>query len=148
MGRIVTIISFIFFAVLYGAWLFFTLLWTPDLDYGLVKAVTDVQLVMTIFVFTLLIQTKRDIVFAYQAYVLGDLVGAGIIIYNYTHGIESPYYNRYGIKNIETDEFSQSIVKSIVTFAKENKLQTVTVKKRLFKTHDFYASANGMNCFF
>ena len=97
---------FHFFAVLYGAWLFFTLLWTPDLDYGLVKAVTDMQLVMTIFVFTLLIQTKRDIVFAYQAYVLGDLVGAGIIIYNYTHGIESPYYNRYGIKNIETDELS------------------------------------------
>jgi len=29
------------------------------------------------------------------------------------------------IKNIETNQFSQSIVKSIVTFAKENKIQTV-----------------------
>jgi hypothetical protein len=61
------------------------------------KALTDVQLVLMIFMFTLVIQTKDNIRMAYQAYVLGNLVGSGIIIYNYLHGIESPYYNRYGI---------------------------------------------------
>jgi hypothetical protein len=61
------------------------------------KALTDVQLVLMIFMFTLVIQTKDNIRMAYQAYVLGNLVGSGIIIYNYLHGIEPPYYNRYGI---------------------------------------------------
>ena len=59
-----------------------------------------------VFMFTLIIQTKKDIDLAYQAYVLGNIAGSGIIIYNYLNGIESPYYNRYGIKNIETDQLS------------------------------------------
>jgi hypothetical protein len=97
---------FHFFALLYGVWMLFALLWSPDQEYGLEKAITNTQLVLMVFMFTLVIQTKNNIRMAYQAYVLGNIVGSGIIIYNYLQGIESPYYNRYGIKNIETDELS------------------------------------------
>ncbi|HFC91771.1 MAG TPA: O-antigen ligase family protein [Leucothrix mucor] len=97
---------FHFFTLLYGVWLLFALLWSPDQQYGLEKVVTNTQLVLMVFMFTLVIQSKRNIRMAYQAYVLGNIAGSGIIIYNYLHGIESPYYNRYGIKNIETDELS------------------------------------------
>ena len=97
---------FHFFALLYGVWMLFALLWSPDQVYGLEKAVTNTQLVLMVFMFTLVIQSKGNIRMAYQAYVLGNIAGSGIIIYNYMNGIESPYYNRYGIKNIETDELS------------------------------------------
>lgn len=97
---------FHFFTLLYGVWLLFALLWSPDQEYGLEKAITNTQLVLMVFMFTLIIQSKHNIRMAYQAYVLGNIVGSGIIIYNYLNGIESPYYNRYGIKNIETDELS------------------------------------------
>ena len=97
---------FHFFTVIYGAWLLFSVLWSPDQDYGLEKVITNTQLVLMVFMFTLVIQSKKDIDMAYQAYVLGSVVGSGIVIYNYIHGIESPYYNRYGIKNIETDQLS------------------------------------------
>ena len=97
---------FHFFTLLYGSWLLFSLQWSPDQAYGLEKAVTNTQLVLMVFMFSLVIQTKNNIRMAYQAFVLGNIIGSGIIIYNYLHGIESPYYNRYGIKNIETDELS------------------------------------------
>lgn len=97
---------FHFFTIIYGAWLLFSLLWSPDQDYGLEKVITNTQLVLMVFMFTLVIQSKKDIDLAYQAYVLGSVVGSGIILYNYLNGIESPYYNRYGIKNIETDQLS------------------------------------------
>ncbi|MCK5901743.1 MAG: O-antigen ligase family protein [Cocleimonas sp.] len=97
---------FHFFSVLYGAWLLFSLMWSPDQVYGLEKAITNSQLVLMVLMFTLIIQTKKNIHMAYQAYVFGNIVGSGIILYNYLHGIESPYYNRYGIKHIETDELS------------------------------------------
>jgi len=97
---------FHFFILLYGGWVLFSILWSPDQEYGLEKVITNTQLVLTAFMFTLIIQSQREIDFAYQAYVLGNIVGASIILYNYLHGIESPYYNRYGIKNIETDQLS------------------------------------------
>ncbi|HIO91396.1 MAG TPA: O-antigen ligase family protein [Leucothrix mucor] len=98
--------SFHFFTIVYGAWILFSVLWSPDQEYGLEKVITNTQLVLMVFMFTLVIQSKKDIDMAYQAYVLGNVVGSGIIIYNYINGIESPYYNRFGIKNIETDQLS------------------------------------------
>ncbi len=97
---------FHFFIMLYIAWQLISLMWTPDLEWGKVIANTAIQLVFLAFLFTLVIDNKEKIIWAYQAYVFGNIAGSFIIIYNYLNGIESFYYGRYGIVNIETDTLS------------------------------------------
>ena len=104
---------FHFFSVLYIAWQLISLMWTPDFVLGKKIAITSVQLLLLAFLLTLVIDNKKKIIWAYQAYVFGNIVGASIIISNYLQGIQSPYYNRYGIKNIETDTLSIFLAISI-----------------------------------
>ncbi len=104
---------FHFFSVLYIAWQVISLMWTPDFDWGKGMAITSVQLLLLALLLTLVLDTKKKIIYAYQAYVFGNLVGSGIIVSNYLQGIQSPYYNRYGIQNIETDTLSIFLALSI-----------------------------------
>jgi len=104
---------FHFFSILYIAWQLLSLMWTPDLVRGKIVAITSVQLILLAFLFTLVFDSKKKILWAYQAYVLGNIAGSGIIISNYLQGIQSPYYNRYGIQNIETDMLSVFLALSI-----------------------------------
>ena len=104
---------FHFFSALYIAWLLISLIWTPDLDAGKAFAITSVQLLLLAFLLTLVIDTKKKIIWAYQAYVFGNIAGSSIIMSNYIQGIQSPYYNRYGIQNIETDILSVFLALSI-----------------------------------
>lgn len=91
------------FVLFLWSWALLTTMWTPVTETGLNIATTLVQIMLLPFLFTLVISTKTRLIYAYQSYVLGNIIGSSIIIYNYLNGIESPYYNRYGIQNIETD---------------------------------------------
>jgi len=104
---------FHFFSVLYIAWQLISLMWTPDLKWGKEVAITSIQLIILVFLLTLVLNNRKKIMWAYQTYVLGNIAGSGIIISNYLQGIQSPYYNRYGIKNIETDTLSIFLALSI-----------------------------------
>jgi len=104
---------FHFFSILYIAWQLLSLMWTPDLVRGKIVAITSVQLILLAFLFTLVFDSKKKILWAYQAYVLGNIAGSSIIMSNYFQGIQSPYYNRYGIQNIETDMLSVFLALSI-----------------------------------
>ncbi len=104
---------FHFFSVIYIAWQLISLMWTPDFEWGKGVAITSAQLLLLAFLLTLIFDNKKKIIWAYQAYVLGNIVGSGIIISNYLQGIQSPYYNRYGIQNIETDILSVFLALSI-----------------------------------
>lgn len=104
---------FHFFIVLYIAWQIISLMWTSDVNWGTEVAITSFQLILLSFLFTLVIDNKSKVIAAYQAYVVGNIAGSAIIIYNYLNGIESPYYGRFGIKNIETDELSIFLALSI-----------------------------------
>lgn len=101
------------FIVLYFAWQFITLVWSPDQIYGIQVAITAIQLLLLVFLVTLVIDSKKKIRQTYQAYVFGNLMGASIIIYNFMNGIMSLYYGRYGIVNIETDTLSIILAFSI-----------------------------------
>ncbi len=60
-------------------------------------AITSVQLLLLAFLLTLVIDSKKKIIWSYQAYVFGNIAGSSIIMSNYMQGIQSPYYNRYGL---------------------------------------------------
>jgi len=97
---------FHFLVLLLWAWIILSVAWSPNLKAGLEFAPRLFQIMLLPFLFTLIITNKKSIIMAYQSYVLGNVVGSMIIIYNFLHGIQSPYYNRYTIQNIETDTMS------------------------------------------
>lgn len=101
------------FIVSYFAWQLITLVWSPDQTYGIQVAITAIQLLLLVFLVTLVIDSKKKLHHTYQAYVFGNVVGSFIIIYNYINGIMSLYYGRYGIVNIETDTLSIILAFSI-----------------------------------
>ena len=97
------------FIALFAAWILITLVWSPDLVSGKILLTTTLQLLMVAFLVTLIIDDKRHrMLFFYQSYVLGNLAGSGIIIYNFMNGIESKYYGRFAIPTLDID--GQSIM--------------------------------------
>lgn len=94
------------FVILFGAWVILSVIWSPDTASGVELAKRVFQIILLPILFTLVLIKKNDILRAYQSYVFGNIVASSIIIYNYLNGIESPYYNRYTIANIETDTMS------------------------------------------
>lgn len=94
------------FIILYFTWQLISIVWSPDQEYGIQVATTAIQLLLLVFLISLVFDSNKKIINAYQAYVLGNIVGSFIIIYNYLNGIMSLYYGRYGIVNIETDTLS------------------------------------------
>lgn len=94
---------------LLGAWLIVSFIWTPDFARGQFLLTTTVQLLLLTVLVTMSINNKKEnILLFYNSYVLGNLVGSGIIIYNYLNGIESIYYQRYAIPTLDID--GQSIM--------------------------------------
>lgn len=94
---------------LLGVWFILSLIWTPDFERGEFLLKTTLQLMLLTLLVTVNIDnTKKNILLFYHSYVLGNLVGSGIIIYNYLNGIESLYYQRYAIPTLDID--GQSIM--------------------------------------
>lgn len=94
---------------LLGVWFILSLIWTPDFDRGELLLKTTLQLMLLTLLVTVNIDNnKKNILLFYHSYVLGNLVGSGIIIYNYLNGIESIYYQRYAIPTLDID--GQSIM--------------------------------------
>ena len=94
---------------LLGAWFIISLLWTPDWERGKFLLSTTLQLMLLTLLVTINVNDKKkNMLLAYHSYVLGNLVGSGIIIYNFLNGIESVYYQRYAIPVLDID--GQSIM--------------------------------------
>ena len=93
---------------LFGVWLIISLMWTPDLVRGEFLLTTTIQLLVITFLMTYILDTKFKMLLMYQSYIFGNLVGSGIIIYNFLNGIESIYYQRYAIPTLDID--GQSIM--------------------------------------
>ena len=91
---------------LFASWMISSVMWTPNMAKGMYDINTIVQLLLIPFLITLIIDSPKKILLAYQSYVLGVLIGSSIIISNYINGIESQYYGRYGIPNFEVDGLS------------------------------------------
>lgn len=88
---------------LFGVWLSVSLMWSPDIERGSQLLFTILQLLTISILVTLVIYNKYTLLLFYQSYTLGNLVGAGIIIYNYLNNIESVYYGRFAIPNLDID---------------------------------------------
>lgn len=99
-------------AVMFGGWATITLMWSPDLIAGKSSLATVLQLLFTLFIISLLIDSKNKMVLTYQSYVLGTSVGSLIVIFNYINGIESNW-GRYAMKNYEVDGVSITLVLAI-----------------------------------
>lgn len=98
--------AFNLFALLLAIWYLVGIWWTPDLGWGTEILRTYIMLIMMSFMFTYLINNEYKFRWAYQAYVLGTVVATGVIFNNYLNGITGPYYNRYTVENIETDNMA------------------------------------------
>ncbi|MEE9326250.1 MAG: O-antigen ligase family protein [Cocleimonas sp.] len=105
--------AFHLFITLFGVWMLVSLMWSSDLVRGKPFLFTTIQLLLIPFLVTLIIDSKQKMMLAYQSYVLGTCIGSSIIIYNYINGIESDYYQRYGIPNFEVDGLSIMITLAI-----------------------------------
>jgi len=104
---------FHFFVIGLWSWVIFSIAWTPDLEEGKVVAGRALQIMLLPLLFTLVLDKRKSMLMAYQSYVLGNVVASFIILYNYLNGIQSPYYNRYTVQNIETDIMSIILALSI-----------------------------------
>jgi len=94
---------------LLGAWFLLSLIWSPDFERGKFLINTISQLMLLTVLITINIgDRKKNLLLAYHSYTLGNLVGSCIIIYNYLNGIQSVYYQRYAIPNLDID--GQSIM--------------------------------------
>lgn len=100
------------FIVLLWIWIIISLAWTPDEVLGSELAKTGFQLMLLPFVFTLVLNDKRSLLLAYQAYVAGAVVAFGFIFNNYLLNV-TEFYGRYTIANIDTDLMSYILALSI-----------------------------------
>ena len=94
------------FVIILWSWIILSVAWTPDLERGLMMAPRLFQLMLLPLLITLIINNRKSHIMIYQSYVFGNIIGSSIILSNYLNGIESPYYGRYTIQNIETDTMS------------------------------------------
>ncbi len=90
------------FVILLWIWMIISLAWTPDEVLGSELAVTGFQLMLLPFVFTFVIDNRKNLLLAYQSYVVGAIIASGFILNNYLHNI-TEFYGRYTIANIPTD---------------------------------------------
>ena len=93
---------FHFFTALYFTWQLISLIWSPEFVRGEEVAKTTFQLLLLTFLFCVIIDNKARLIAIYQAYVVGGMIGAGIVFTNFLRGIESGYL-RYGIENLTID---------------------------------------------
>ena len=98
--------AFNLFALLLAVWYLVGIWWTPDLEWGMEILKTYIMLIMMSFMFTYLINSEYKFRWTYQAYVLGTVTATGIIFNNFLNGVTGPYYNRYTVEHIETDNMA------------------------------------------
>lgn len=98
--------AFNLFALLLAFWYLVGIWWTPEVEWGMEILKTYIMLILMSFMFTYLINSEYKFRWAYQAYVLGTIAATGVIFSNYLNGITGPYYNRYTVENIETDNMA------------------------------------------
>ncbi len=101
------------FFLMFGCWLVFSLMWSPDYYAGQESAVTVVQLVLISFLISLILDTKDKIVIAYQSYVLGVFIASSLILYNFLNGIQYGNDDRYSLINYEVDGISIILALSV-----------------------------------
>jgi len=94
------------FAVMLGAWFLVGVWWSPTPHYATEILRTYIMLILMSLMFTYLINGEYKFRVAYQAYVAGCLMATANIFYNFLNGIEGPYYARYTVENIETDNMA------------------------------------------
>ena len=94
------------FAVILGGWYLVGIWWSPIPEYSTDILKTYIMLILMSLMFTYLISDEYKFRGAYQAYVCGCYMATGIIFYNYLNGIEGPYYQRYTVEHIETDNMA------------------------------------------
>ena len=94
------------FAVMLGVWYLLGIWWSPTPEYSTKILQTYIMLIMMSLMFTYLINGEYKFRWAYQTYVGGCLMATGIIVYNWLNGIEGPYYERYTVEHIETDNMA------------------------------------------
>ncbi len=94
------------FAVMLGVWYLVGIWWSPTPEYSTKILQTYIMLIMMSLMFTYLINDEYKFRWAYQVYVAGCLMATGIIVYNWLNGIEGPYYERYTVEHIETDNMA------------------------------------------
>ncbi len=123
------------FVALFGVWLMISLMWSPDLVRGEFLLTTTIQLLVIAFLVTFILDTKYKMLLMYQSYVFGNLVGSGIIIYNYLNGIESIYYQRYAIPTLDIDGQSIMLTLAIPMAA----YLTTQLKSKFFKVINILA---------
>ncbi len=100
------------FVALLWTWIIVSLAWSPDNVLGSELAVTGFQLMLLPFVFTFVIDNKKNLLLAYQSYVAGAVVAFGFIFNNYLHNV-TEFYGRYTIANIDTDLMSYILALAI-----------------------------------
>jgi O-antigen ligase len=100
------------FVALLWVWVIVSLAWTPDEVLGGELAVTGFQLMLLPFVFTFVIDNRKNLLLAYQSYIVGAVVAFGFIFNNYLHNI-TEFYGRYTIANIDTDLMSYILALAI-----------------------------------
>ena len=98
--------AFNLFALLLAVWYLVGIWWAPDLEWGMEILKTYIMLIMMSFMFTYLINSEYKFRWTYQAYVLGTVTATGIIFNNFLKGVTGPYYNRYTVEHIETDNMA------------------------------------------
>jgi len=89
-----------------------SLAWSPDEVLGSELAVTGFQLMLLPFVFTFVIDNRKNLLLAYQSYVTGAVVAFGFIFNNYLHNV-TEFYGRYTIANTDTDLMSYILALAI-----------------------------------
>ena len=94
------------FAVILGVWYLVGIWWSPIPVESTDILKTYIMLILMSLMFTYLISDEYKFRGAYQAYVIGCFIATGVIFYNYLNGIEGPYYQRYTVENIETDNMA------------------------------------------
>lgn len=102
-----------FLVIAFWAWALTSVIWSQGNGAEIEVAKTSFQVMLLPFLFTLVFNSKYRVRLAYQSYVLGNIVGSFIIISNYLNGIQTNYYNRYGIANMETDILGVALALSI-----------------------------------
>ena len=117
------------FVILLWIWIIISLAWTPGDVLGKEIAITGFQLMLLPFVFTFVIDNRKNLLLAYQSYVIGTMAAFGFIFNNYLHNI-SEFYGRYTIANIDTDLMSYILALAIpmaayLAKAHQNKLLVI-----------------------
>lgn len=91
------------FSLMLGGSYLLGIVWTSELEWGKEILRTHILLILMSLLYTYLLDGDWKFRCAYQAYVLGGIAASIFIFILYSRGVTGPYYNRFTVPNIETD---------------------------------------------